>query len=81
MSKNGTDHGFEEAQLEAKKVQMFEVIVRWVPETGQLQVGSSQVDPVIQYGMLEMAKQALTEQRQAVASGKGPSLIVPGRFN
>lgn len=65
----------------AQQVQVFEVIIRWVPATGQIQVASSQMDDTIKFGMLEMAKVAINQQREAAASGKGPSLIVPGRFS
>ena len=61
-------------------VQINEVVIRWIPTTGQIQIGSNIADPVLQLGMLEMAKVAMIEQRAAAASGKGPNVIVPGRF-
>lgn len=63
-----------------KAAQIFEFVIRWNPATGELSTGSNAPDPVAQLGMLEMAKVALIEQRAAAASGKGPSVIVPGRF-
>jgi hypothetical protein len=61
-------------------VEAYEVHIRWVPSTGQIQFASTQMDDVLKLGMIEMAKIALAEQRAAAAAGKGPSLIVPGRF-
>jgi hypothetical protein len=63
-----------------KVAHVHEVVIRWVPETGNIQFGSSVADPVIQLGLLEMAKMALIEQKIQTLMGKGPSLIVPGRF-
>lgn len=60
--------------------QAIEIILRWLPQSGQFQVGMPAVDDVIKLGMLAMATQMVQEQRQQMASGKGPSLIVPGRF-
>jgi hypothetical protein len=63
------------------EVPMHELVIRWIPSNGQLQFGCSTQDPVLQLGMIEMAKVAMIEQRAAAAAGKGPSLIVPARFS
>jgi hypothetical protein len=68
----------------APKIQMppqpvvLEIVIRSIG--GQIQIGASPMDDVTKLGLLEMAKVALIEQRAQVAAGKGPPLIVPGRF-
>jgi hypothetical protein len=64
-------------QLGQKEVVAFELAIRWVPATGQLQVVGSQVDEVTKLGMLEMAKVALINQNAQRAQSP---VIVPGRF-
>lgn len=68
------------AKIDPVNVQINELVVRWIPSTGAVQVGSNLSDPVLQLGMLEMAKVALIEQRVLNATGKGSPVIVPGRF-
>jgi hypothetical protein len=61
-----------------KQVAVHQVIVRWVKETGDIQVASTPMDLVEQLGLLEMAKVAIQAQR---TQPKGDSpLIVPARF-
>ena len=55
----------------------IELAIRWIPQTGQLQVVGSQVDDVTKLGMLEMAKVAILAQSQ---SRQTAPLIVPARF-
>jgi len=61
----------------APKVPDFEVHIRWSPSTGQVQVAATEMDAVLQLGMLEMAKMAMQESRTRQASSP---LVVPGRF-
>jgi hypothetical protein len=67
-------------KVEQKVAHVLELTIRFVPETGEIRMAASAADPVTLLGMLEFAKVAMIEQRAAQASGKGPSLIVPGRF-
>lgn len=59
-----------------QQVVVFEVVIRYLPQTGQIQVGSSQIDDVTKMGMLEMAKVALINQANQPQS----PLVVSGRF-
>jgi len=65
--------------IEAQPVQMHEIVIRMAG--GQIQVGTTPMDDLLKFGMIEMAKLALIEQRIMAASGKGPPLIVPARFS
>lgn len=60
-----------------QQVVAIELAIRWIPQTGQLQVVGSEVDVVTKLGMLEMAKIAIVKQGEQRASSP---LIVPGRF-
>lgn len=62
--------------LAVKQIQTFELRIQWIPETGQLQLVGSQMDDVTRFGMLEMAKVAISKQQ----SQGSQSMIVPGRF-
>jgi len=73
MADNGT--------AEIKVPVIFEMQIAWAPQTGQLQFRTNQPDPVIQLGMLEMVKAAMLEQKIMASQGKGPALVVPGRFS
>jgi hypothetical protein len=73
MAENGTS--------DVKIPVIFEIQIAWMPATGQVQFRSNQPDPVVQLGMLEMAKVALIEQKISAAQGKGPQLVVPARFS
>jgi len=64
-----------------KVAHIHEVVIRWIPETGQIHFAASMPDPVVQLGLLEMAKMALIEQKVQALMGKTTSLIVPGRFS
>lgn len=75
-----SDNGLVEAAAKAAAAQVYEVVIRWVPSSGQVQFASNTNDPVLQLGLLEFAKVCMIEQRVAAASGKGPALVVPARF-
>lgn len=65
------------APVVEQKVVVLELAIRWLPQTGQLQVVGSQVDDVTRLGMLELAKAAILKQSDRQAQ---TPLIVPGRF-
>lgn len=46
----------------------FHLIIRWVPELGQISVSWPPLDDVMKLGMLEMAKEVLAENRASDAS-------------
>lgn len=66
------------APVVEKQVVAFELAIRWVPQTGQLQVVGSEVDDVTKLGMLELAKVALIAQKNRQVQSP---VIVPGRFS
>ena len=67
----------EQPVIKQQEVIALELAIRWMPQTGQLQVVGSQVDDVTKLGMLEMAKVAILNQSQ---QRKDTPLIVPARF-
>lgn len=66
------------APVVEQRVVAFEIAIRWIPQTGQLQVVGSEVDDVTRLGMLELAKAAILAQKQRQTQSP---LIVPGRFS
>ena len=60
-----------------QQVAALELAIRWIPQTGQLQVIGSEVDVVTKLGMLEMAKVAILKQGEQRPQSP---LIVPARF-
>lgn len=70
-------------EAEQPKLQVapfIQLVIRWVPGVnGKMEVSFPQMDDVVILGMLEKAKEVLTQMRQQQA-GKGPSLIVPARM-
>jgi hypothetical protein len=74
MSENGKVSGLAEA---AQQIVVHELVVRWVPATGQVQFASSIPDEVAQLGLLEMAKMALVEKKIRAITGTEPSRIIP----
>jgi hypothetical protein len=67
-------------KIAPEQLVVHELVIRWMPQTGQIQFGCSVNDQIVQLGMLEMAKMALVEQKVQAMLGHGPSVIVPGRF-
>lgn len=68
-----------EGPTQAQVADTFELIIRWRPSSGAVQVQFPNIDHVSMFGMLEMAKQVLTEARisQGAAKQLKPGLIVP----
>lgn len=48
--------------------QVAQIVIQYVPKTGQLGLQSSNVDDVMKLGMLEMAKALVNEARMKAAS-------------
>ena len=66
-------------KVEMHEAQAFNLVIRWIPELAQVQVSWPQLDDVAKLGMLEMAKQVLSENRaesMAVRAGKS-GLVIP----
>lgn len=59
------------AQVKQEKVAAFQILITWVPATGQVEVGASNgLDDVGKLGMLEAAKVALSEARSEAAKSR-----------
>ena len=69
------------APPEVQQPVIFTLVVQWMPQSGQLRVNWPQVDDVAKLGMLEMAKQLLTEMRlKAGVAGSAPLVVPAGRL-
>ena len=66
-------------KVDFQQAHSFDLVIRWVPEVGQIQVSWPELDDVAKLGMLEMAKQVLAEHRsQSVAVKAAQSgLVIP----
>ncbi len=53
---------------------VIDIVIRWMPSTGSIQIAWPQVDDVIKLGLIEMAKTSLTEMRLKQADS---ALVVP----
>jgi hypothetical protein len=53
----------DEAVRQAQQNPVVEVIIQYVPNTGQLALRCSNVDDVMKFGMLETAKSLIIEER------------------
>lgn len=58
----------------------FRLVIEWSPQQGRIEVGWPQIDDVAKLGMLEMAKQVLTEARVKSATATQSPLIIPARL-
>lgn len=66
----------EQPKLEVKQVPVLRLVIEYTPTTGEFRVGWPPCDEVGHLGMLEMAKQILTEAR---VKRSGSNLVVPSR--
>lgn len=63
---------------EVRPQPQVDIVIRWLPATGQLQIAWPAVDDTIKLGLLEMAKATLVEARIKMALGRPDAgLIVP----
>ncbi len=65
------------AVAQARKNPVVEVIIQYVPNTGQLALRCSNVDDVMKLGMLETAKSLIIEERVKKSGGGQGVLAVP----
>lgn len=68
----------DEAIKKAQQNPVVEVIIQYVPNTGQLALRCSNVDDVMKLGMLETAKSLIIEERVKKAGGQGVLAVPTG---
>ena len=64
-------------QQQQKAPTTIDLIIRWMPQTGQIQIAWPNIDDTIKMGMLEMAKASLIEMRTKNAINGGAGMILP----
>lgn len=68
----------DEAIRQAQHNPVVEVIIQYVPNTGQLALRCSNVDDVMKLGMLETAKSLIIEERVKKAGAQGVLSVPTG---
>ncbi len=58
-------------------VPAIQIVISFLPTTGQIQVQWPQIDDIGKLGLIEMAKVALLEERRQRANSEPSRLIVP----
>lgn len=66
--------------VKQQAVAAHQIVIRWIPATGEIQFATSIPDMVSILGALEMAKVSILEKRIQALTGQQAPVIVPGRF-
>lgn len=62
-----------------RPMNVYQLVIQWSPDTGQVQVQFPNVDDVSRLGMLEVAKGILLEARVKAGVAASEQLVIPAR--